>query len=312
MEHEPPGRRRARRSFLLPFATVLALATIGSSVLIVRHSQQSDDDYYYPAAAEPSSGTGYSTLNDSSAGQTLPAAIASVDTLNAARPSVAAYGVAVLDRTTGQLSLGSEAATPLYSASVVKLFTVVDILHRAEAEGLVLTAVQRADIQRALSLSDDNAMNALWNQFGGPRTVTEMVALAGLRDTRPPANPGEWGETLISARDVVGVYQYLLSSMGQSSRDTVLGALAGAQESGADGFDQAFGLLRSPRPVTVAAKQGWMIDGPQLYLHSTGVTGAADRYVIALLSAQPATVGYQTAKAYLSAAATTVVDALAH
>jgi hypothetical protein len=61
----------------------------------------------------------------------------------------------------------------------------------------------------------------------------------------------------------------------------------------------------------VAAKQGWMIDDPQLYLHSTGVTGPSGRYVIALLSAQPATTGYQTAKAHLSAAATTVVDALA-
>jgi hypothetical protein len=311
MEHEPPGRRRARRSFLLPFAAVLVLATIGSSVLIVRHSQRADDYYY--RAADPNSGAGDSTLTaGTSAGQTLPAAIASVDTLNAVRPSVASYGVAVLDRTTGQLTLGSEGATPLYSASVVKLFTVVDILYRTEADGLVLTPVQQADIQRALSLSDDSAMNALWNQFGGSRTVIEMIGLANLRDTRPPANPGEWGETLISARDVVEVYQYLLSSMGRSSRDTVLGALASAQQSGADGFDQAFGLLRSPRSATVAAKQGWMIDGPQLYLHSTGVTGPSGRYVIALLSAQPATIGYQTAKAYLSAAATTVVDALAH
>jgi hypothetical protein len=61
----------------------------------------------------------------------------------------------------------------------------------------------------------------------------------------------------------------------------------------------------------VAAKQGWMVDGPQLCLHSTGVTGRSGRYLVALLSAQPATIGYQTAKAYLSAA-TTVVDALAH
>jgi hypothetical protein len=309
MEYE---RRRARRSYLLPFAALLVLATIGSSVLIVRHSQRVEDDYYR-AAADPNSRAGDSTQTaGTSTGQTLSAAIASVDTLNAVQPAVASYGVAVLDRTTGQLSLGSEAATPLYSASVVKLFTVVDILHRTESDGLVLTPVQRADIQRALSLSDDNAMNTLWNQFGGSRTVIEMIGLAKLRDTGPPANPGEWGETLISARDVVGVYQYLLSSMGQSSRDTVLGALASAQQSGADGFDQAFGLLRSPRPTTVAAKQGWMIDGPQLYLHSTGVTGPGGRYVIALLSAQPATIGYQTAKAYLSAAATTVVDALSH
>ncbi|HEV7792172.1 MAG TPA: hypothetical protein VGP05_24440, partial [Pseudonocardia sp.] len=133
---------------------MLLLATIGSSVLIVRHSQRVDDYYY--RAADPNSGAGDTTLTaGTSAGQTLPAAIASVDTLNAVRPSVASYGVAVLDRTTGQLTLGSE-----------------------------------ADIQRALSLSDDNAMNALWNQFGGSRTVIEMIGLANLREPWPaPSSP---------------------------------------------------------------------------------------------------------------------------
>jgi hypothetical protein len=145
MEYDPPGRRRARRSFLLPFAAVLVLATIGSS-----------------------------------AGR---------------RRGAGPHDRAAHSRLRGR---------QVYSASVVKLFTMVHILHRTEADGLVLTPVQQADIPRALSLGDDNAMHALWNQFGGSRTVIEMIGLANLRDTRPPANPGEWGETLNSARDVVG------------------------------------------------------------------------------------------------------------
>jgi len=324
MRQEPPARHtagRGRRWFLLCFATVLAVATVGASVLIVQRGQRASGEYYYPAATDPTSDptTGTTTTGTMTTGSgtglgadgnAVRAAAASVDVLNAAQPPVAAYGVAVLDRVSGQLSVGSQGATPLYSASVVKLFTAVAILHRSEAGAVTLTDAQRADIQRALSLSDDNAMNALWNQFGGPQTVTDMVGLAHLRDTRPPANPGEWGETLISARDVVAVYQYLLTSMTQADRDAVLGALASAQDIGADGFDQTFGLLRSPRPLGVAAKQGWMIDGPTLYLHSTGVSGAGARYVIALLSAQPATVGYETGRAYVSAAVAGVVTAL--
>ena len=310
MRQEPPARHtagRGRRWFLLCFASVLAVATVGASVLIVERGQRSSGANYYPTDSTTGTGTGGSGLSTEGA---VEAAAASADVLNAAQPPVAAYGVAVLDRVTGQLGVGSQGARPLFSASVVKLFTAVAILHRSEAGAVSLTDEQRAEIQRALSLSDDNAMNALWNEFGGSRTVTDMVALAHLRDTRPPANPEEWGETLISARDVVAVYQYLLTSTTQADRDAVLGALASAQDVGADGFDQTFGLLRSPRPLGVAAKQGWMIDGPTLYLHSTGVSGTGARYVIALLSAQPATVGYQTGRAYVSAAVASVVTAL--
>jgi hypothetical protein len=315
MRQEPPARRaagRGRRWFLLCFATVLTVATVGASVLIVQRGQRASGEYYYAATDPTTAGTGTTATGTglTAEADAVRAAAASVDVLNAAQPPVAAYGVAVLDRVSGQLGVGSQGATPLFSASVVKLFTSVAILHRAETGGALLTDTQRADIQRALSLSDDNAMNALWEQFGGPRTVTDMVALANLHDTRPPANPGEWGETLISARDVVAVYQYVLTSLTQADRDTVLGALASAQDVGADGFDQTFGLLRSPRPLGVAAKQGWMIDGPTLYLHSTGVSGAGARYVIALLSAQPAGVGYESARAYVSAAVAGVVNAL--
>jgi len=50
--------------------------------------------------------------------------VAAVDAMG---NSSANFGVAVLDRTTGQLSMGALGATPFYSASVVKLYTVVDI-----------------------------------------------------------------------------------------------------------------------------------------------------------------------------------------
>jgi len=52
-----------------------------------------------------------------------------------------------------------------------------------------------------------------------------------------------------------------------------MSALASAQNTGADGFDQSFGLLRSPGLSGVAAKQGWMADAGWEYLHSTGVVG---------------------------------------
>jgi hypothetical protein len=218
-----------------------------------------------------------------SAAAAVKAAVQAVDALDRASPNTK-FGVAVLDRTTGQLAVGAGGATAFYSASVVKLYTVVAILHRVETGSVTLTAADRTNIQRALMASDDQAMDALWEKFGGAQTVAQTISLVGLKDSEPPDDTSEWGETLISARDVVAVYDYVLRSMAPSSRDMIMGALEQAQDTGADGFDQAFGLIAPPRKPDVAAKQGWMWIGSDFWLHSTGVLGADDRYVIAVLS----------------------------
>lgn len=239
----------------------------------------------------------------------VKAAVQAVDALDRASPNTR-FGVAVLDRTTGQLAVGAGGATAFYSASVVKLYTVVAILHRVEAGSVTLTAADRTNIQQALVASDDQAMNALWEKFGGSQTVAQTISLVGLKDSRPPDDSSEWGETLISARDVVAVYDYVLRSMAASSRDMIMGALEQAQDKGADGFDQAFGLIDPPRKPDVAAKQGWMWISSDFYLHTTGVLGADDRYVIAVLSRNPAQSGSAAARTIVTTAASDAEAAL--
>jgi hypothetical protein len=226
-------------------------------------------------------------------------AVRRVDAVQAANPGTQ-IGAAVLDRKTGMLALGTDGATPFYSASVVKLYTVVAILHRVDAGNLTLSATDRDDIQRALVASDDNAMDALWVKFGGAQTVSQTISLVGLKDSRPPADPSQWGETKISARDVTAVYNYVLTSMSPAGRNTIMSALGHAQDKGADGFDQAFGLIAPPRQSNVAAKQGWMWINSDFDLHTTGVLGSDDRYVVVILSENPANAG--------SAAARTIVN----
>jgi hypothetical protein len=240
----------------------------------------------------------------------LRAAVDAVDALARAGRGTTQVGVAVLDRTTGRLDLGQLGATAFYSASVVKLFTAVDVLRRVETGGATLTQAQRVKLQRSLTVSDDAAMSALWQEFGGPRTVSELAGWAHLRDTRPPASPGEWGETKMSPRDVVAVYAYLLTALTPADRRFVLNALGSAQARGADGFNQSFGLLAVPRLPGVAAKQGWMIDGRSEYLHSTGVLGTGDRYVVAVLTKRPAADGYATGRAEVTTSVSRLVGAL--
>jgi hypothetical protein len=236
-------------------------------------------------------------------------AVDAVDALDRASTG-SEFGAAVLDRTTGQVAVGDDGATPFYAASVVKLYTVVDILNRVDTGAVTLTSADRTNIKRALSLSDDNAMDALWERFGGPATVQRTIDLVGLQDSAPPKDPSQWGEALISARDVVAVYDYVLKSMSPTSRDMIMNALDTAQDTGADGFNQAFGLLDPPRQAGVAAKQGWMWIGSEFDLHTTGLVGPDQRYAVAVLTKNPANRGSAAARKLVNTAAHDLVGPL--
>ncbi|GAA4842710.1 serine hydrolase [Pseudonocardia benzenivorans] len=259
------------------------------------------------ADATPDTATQKASAASAAAVTAAVRAVDAVDAVDAASPSD--LGVAVLDRDTGQQAVGTRGSEQFYSASVVKLYTVVAILHRVETGEVTLSAADTTDIQRALSLSDDQAMDALWEKFGGPATVSQAIALAGLTDSAPPTDPSQWGEALISARDVVTLYDYVLTSMAPSSRDMIMNALTSAQDTGADGFDQAFGLLAPPRARGVAAKQGWMWIGTQFYLHTTGVL-PGDRYVIAIFSKNAASSGSAAARTLVTRATAAATAAL--
>jgi hypothetical protein len=220
------------------------------------------------------------------------------------------FGVAILDRISGKVTLGNEGSTPFYSASELKLFVIADVLHEQEIGAESLTPQDISYINRALSLSDDNAMDALWEGFDGPRTITEMISLAHLQDTRLPSDLSQWGETVISARDMVAVYQYMLTALNASDQDLVLTALNNAADDGADGFDQSFGLLGPRRTKTIKAKQGWMQYGPKMMLHTTGVLGSNNQYVVALLSLQPMSYGWSVGRDNMDQATAAMLNAL--
>ena len=213
----------------------------------------------------------------------------------------------MLDRATARLVVGVEGATPIAAASLTKLYTVVDILDRAAVGEIVLTDADRGWIERALTVSDDNAMNALWSRFGGVATVTGAIASAGLGDSRPPSDPSQWGEAVVSARDVVLLFDHMLTDMSSADRDLVMGALTATTDVAADGFRQDFGLLAPPRRPGVAAKQGWMWFGSTFYLHSAGTLGPDGRYVVAIQSTSRSSA---VARATIDRAAAAAANAL--
>ncbi|MET9231297.1 serine hydrolase [Lentzea sp. NPDC003310] len=245
------------------------------------------------------SGEGSLDPGDSDTAHASPEKSSAVPGLDAAALAAAGgasdVGLAVLDLESGQL-VSAQGDKPFYSASLSKLILAVYAWQQQPSADDV------ALLDRALSFSDDNAMDVLWTRFDGMDAIGVVAAEAGLTGTHAPDDPSQWGEVVVTANDMVRLYDYVL---GSPQRDAVVGALSKATPTAADGFDQAFGLLG----VTGAyAKQGWMYYLPSdVYLHSAGVLDG--RYAVAVLTTNP-TGSWTVARQSINAVATAVLTKL--
>jgi len=190
----------------------------------------------------------------------------------------------VFDRTTGKTLLSAHADRTYTSASLVKLFIALEALDQDGPADLV---------RRMLSLSDDDLASRLWTTYGGPQIVSRWAKVMGLHDTRPPASPGRWGDTEITASDMVRVYRYLTEQAAASGRSTILDALRHATERGSDGFRQYFGIPDAAEGHSWAVKQGWSCCRPTRMLHTTGLV-EDDRYIVVVLTENPRAVSDAT------------------
>lgn len=215
----------------------------------------------------------------------------------------ATVGVAAIDLATGELAPGSGGEQTFDTASLAKLFLVVDMLARQRDGELTLGARDLRLVDDALVASSDPAMNALWTRYDGPGAITRVARSLGLEDTSAPEDPSQWGEVQTSARDMVKLLRHVQAGLPQQDRDLVLGAMGRAARVAGDGFDQAFGFLDGATPV----KQGWMccLRG-RAEVHSAGIVDG--RYVVAVLSSAPP--GYDQARRNVSAVAGAVRDHL--
>ncbi|WP_181776702.1 serine hydrolase [Amycolatopsis pittospori] len=190
--------------------------------------------------------------------------------------------VIVYDRTTKKNTVSLQPDRSYTSASLVKILIALQALQDGAPPGTV---------QRMLSASDDNIASALWSAHGGAAIVTRWATKIGLGGTRPPEDPGRWGDTRITAADIAKIYRYLLDQAGSGTR-TIMRALSGATESGADGIRQYFGIPDGVGELPWSIKQGWSCCRGARILHTSGVVGKDDRYVVVVLTSQPTSTTY--------------------
>jgi hypothetical protein len=214
-------------------------------------------------------------------------------------------GFEVFDLQTATVLTSRQAGQQFAAMSVVKLLIALDALDRDNS--VTPDGATQQEIHQMLAGSDDEIANQMWTAGGGPAIVTRMVNRLGLTGTQPPEDPSEWGDTLITAQDMVTVYRSLTDQVPDSDRDLLLGALADAPRIAADGFNQYFGIPNGMPHTTWAIKQGWGTSGSHAVMESTGLVGKDLRYVVVVLASAPAN-SYSTVPAVITAGASALAS----
>ncbi len=214
-------------------------------------------------------------------------------------------GFEVFDRSTDTVLTSQNVTQQFAAMSVVKLLIALNVL-AGDNWALPDNATQQ-QLHQMLADSDDGIADDLWDAGGGPALVTRMAGLLGLTGTQPPDDPGEWGDTLITAQDMVTVYRYITDQLPAPDRDLLVTALSDAPKTAADGFDQYFGIPDGLPHAIWAIKQGWGTSGSEAVMNSTGLVGPDMRYVVVMLSSASAN-WYSTVPAVVTAGAGALAD----
>ncbi|MBB5854470.1 hypothetical protein HDA45_004557 [Amycolatopsis umgeniensis] len=191
--------------------------------------------------------------------------------------------VVLYDRTAKKSTVSLKSERSYTSASLVKLLIALEALQ---------AGAPPSSVQRMLSASDDDIASRLWTAYGGPAIVTRWALKIGLGGTHPPEDPGRWGDTRITAADIVKIYRYVLDQVSAGTRTTIMRALSGATESGSDGIRQYFGVPDAVGSLPWSIKQGWACCRGSRILHSSGVLGKDNRYIVVVLTSQPTSTTY--------------------
>jgi hypothetical protein len=217
-----------------------------------------------------------------------PTSLASSATAAAALATSQGYrtGIAVLDLQTGRYTGAGEDTEQFASESVVKVMIAARLLATGQ-----MTGSTEATAYEMITESDDDDADALYGLVGGADVLPWAESYFHITDLgAPPADPGHWGNTEITAQGMV--YLYAAIAKDPTVGPWLMNAMAHTTTSAADGTDQSFGI---PSATTGAAvKQGWGDDGndsPNAVFNSTGYV-VDGRYAVAILTdGAPSTYG---------------------
>lgn len=213
---------------------------------------------------------------------TLATRMASADAYAATRPGT--VGIVVLDRTTGALVANRYADTPVWTASTIKLAMATDLLRRARANTITLSAADRADLHAMLHSSDDGAADRLWFAYSGAdhRTFNRDFAAFGMTALAPQRGFSSvypyWGFQKDTPRDLARLVDFVLTRPAAADRARLVAEMRGVAP------DQQWGIRSLPGALAPGNKDGWSDEQGGSVINTIGFAGTGARFVIAIMN----------------------------
>ncbi|MEV6924640.1 hypothetical protein AB0M46_09040 [Dactylosporangium sp. NPDC051485] len=195
------------------------------------------------------------------------------------------FGIIVRDRVTGQVWKAGNTTATTWTASTIKLAIATDLLERNATKEIALDATDRANLDKALINSDNDAATALWNRYDGPgmldrfRSKYNMGSLAVIDGYET-----FWRNLRCSTEDLQNLMAYVLEKLDPQGRTYLVTTLRKVAS------NQRWGVWAAGSGLKPGNKDGWAekpVNGKNVWMtHTVGFAGDGERYVVAAMYEQ--------------------------
>jgi hypothetical protein len=188
-----------------------------------------------------------------------------------------------VDRTTGATWRTGDTGRPGWTASTIKLAIAADLLARARAGTIHLSAADRRDLAGMLNFSDEAASDRLWKAYGGADMLDRFRIRFGMAMLRfvPGFSAGPyWGFVRCSTDDLARLMQHVLTVADLADRAYLVAALRGVAR------NQQWGVWAAGTAEHPGNKDGWSFEsdpgGRHWVTATVGFAGPDERYLVAV------------------------------
>ncbi|WP_099040962.1 serine hydrolase [Mycobacterium neglectum] len=200
-------------------------------------------------------------------------------------------GFVLRDRATGAKYRNANAATPIWTASTIKLAMVADLLTRERAGALRLGDEDRRLMVAMLRSSDNAAADTLWSRHGGTaQAFNANFPRYGMPNVRPQPGFGDvfpyWGFQKASADDFDGLMNYVLTGLPRNDAAAVVAEMQRVDS------EQQWGVWGAGSAMTPGNKNGWSQEQGGWVVNSVGFAGPQQRYTLAIMNSLDGQGGY--------------------
>ncbi|MEV0127438.1 hypothetical protein AB0H83_03085 [Dactylosporangium sp. NPDC050688] len=193
----------------------------------------------------------------------------------------------VKDRRTGAVWKAGNTTATTWTASTIKLAIAADLLERHRQQAITLDGTDRANLDKALINSDNDAATALWNRYDGPGMLGRFKSRFGMTSLSVVAGyDAFWRHLRCSTEDLQALMAYVLDKLDPADRAYLVKTLRGVAG------NQRWGVWAAGSGLTPGNKDGWAqkpVNGRTVWVtHTVGFAGAGERYIVAAMYEQGA------------------------